>query len=380
MGRVDCHENQDDLRTTVLARRRQERRSLRHPDRRTPCAGHLQPERQTDRAFLGRAWATEKVDKSLPPVLRVLRGDFFCMPFGGNATPYRGERHQLHGETANSKWKLESAEEGHLHLSLQTKIRPGRVDKQIFLRDGQNIVYQRHVVSGMSGPMSFGHHATLRFPDQPGSGLISTSRFAFGQVFPDWFEKPEDRGYQALKPGAEFDSLAAVPTLTGDTADVSRYPARRGYEDLVGLVADPTLTLGWTAVAFPKQRYAWFALRDPRVLTGTLFWITNGGRHYAPWNGRHVNVMGLEDVTAYYGPGLAESVGENPLTRRGYRTCAQLDPAAPLVVNYIFGVAGLPAGFDEVARIEPVAGGVELRSQSGKSVRAKVQTEFLYQR
>ena len=196
-------------------------------------------------------------------MLQVLRGDFFCMPFGGNATPYCGERHPLHGETANSKWKLETAEVDHLHLSLRTKVRPGRVDKQIFLHDGENVVYQRHVVSGMSGAMSFGHHATLRFPDQPGSGLISTSRFAFGQVFPEWFEKPEDRGYQALKPGIEFTLLAAVPTLTGETADLSRYPARRGFEDLVGLVADPALTLAWTAVAFPKQRYVWFALRDP---------------------------------------------------------------------------------------------------------------------
>jgi hypothetical protein len=329
--------------------------------------------------FAVAPWATEKVDRSVPAIVRILRGDFFCMPFGGNATPYRGEHHPLHGETANATWTLQDAQPGHLHLSLRTKVRPGRVDKHIFLRNGQNIVYQRHVISGMAGPMSFGHHAMLRFPDETGSGLISTSRFVYGQVYPDWFERPENRGYQALKPGAEFTTLSAVPMLNGQTTDVSRYPARRGFEDLVGLVADPRLTLGWTAVAFPKHRYVWFALRDPRVLTGTLFWITNGGRHYPPWNGRHVNVMGLEDVTTYYGPGLAESVGENPLTRRGYATCAQLDPATPFVVNYIFGVAAIPAGFDHVAHLEPAECAVEMRSRSGKVVHARVDTEFLYQ-
>jgi hypothetical protein len=30
-------------------------------------------------------WATEAIDKSNPEIIRALRGDFFCMPFGGNA-------------------------------------------------------------------------------------------------------------------------------------------------------------------------------------------------------------------------------------------------------------------------------------------------------
>src|SRR5437762_992200 len=55
-------------------------------------------------------WATEKVDPKTPAIIRALRGDFFCMPFGGNSTPYRGEKHPIHGEVANVKWKLESYE------------------------------------------------------------------------------------------------------------------------------------------------------------------------------------------------------------------------------------------------------------------------------
>jgi hypothetical protein len=314
-------------------------------------------------------WAEEKLDSTLPPILRVLRGDFFCMPFGGNATPFREERHPVHGETANAQWQLAGAAAGHLHLRLRTKIRPGQVDKHIFLRPGQTIVYQRHVITGMRGPMSFGHHATVKFPDEPDSGVISTSRFVHGQVFPGWFERPENRGYQSLKPGAVFKSLTAVPTLTGERADLSRYPARRGFEDLVQLVADPKLKLAWTAVVFPKQRYVWFSLRDPRVLTGTLFWITNGGRHMPPWNGRHVNIMGLEDCTTYFASGLAESVAA--------KRVVQLDPRQPFVVNYIFGVAGIPNGFDRVASIAPVNGGVRLRAANGRQAFAAVDLDFL---
>ena len=50
--------------------------------------------------------------------------------------------------------------------------------------NGHTVLYCRDVVSGMSGPMSLGHHAMLKFPDQPGSGCVSTSRFVYAQVLP----------------------------------------------------------------------------------------------------------------------------------------------------------------------------------------------------
>ena len=140
-------------------------------------------------------WAEERTDPALPPILKALRGDFFCLPFGGNATPFGKERHPVHGETANARWQFRSLETGAgrtcLHLSLATKVRPGRVDKRIWLLEGQNTIYCQHVVSEMEGPMNLGHHAMLKFPDEPGSGLMSTSRFVYAQVFPGAFELPE---------------------------------------------------------------------------------------------------------------------------------------------------------------------------------------------
>jgi len=64
-------------------------------------------------------WAEEKLDAKLPSILKVLRGDFFCLPFDGNATPFRGERHPVYGKTANEKWMLESSAPSELHLSLK---------------------------------------------------------------------------------------------------------------------------------------------------------------------------------------------------------------------------------------------------------------------
>ena len=328
-------------------------------------------------------WAEEETDPSLPSIIKALRGDFFCLPFGGNATPFGRERHPVHGETANARWRLQSLEsrEGRscLHLTLKTKVRPGQVDKRIWVVEGQNTVYSQHVVTGMSGPINLGHHAMLKFPDLPGSGFVTTSRFVYGQVFPQAFELPENLGYSWLKPGAEFKSLERVPTQNGETADLTRYPARRGFEDLIMLVSDAKAPFAWTAVSFPRERYVWFALKDPRVLRETVFWLSNGGRHYPPWNSRHINVMGLEEVTSCFHLGLAESARKNPISRKGFPTYLALNPKKPLVVPYIMGMADTPAGFDRVVSIQADRGKrtILLKSASGKQARAAVDVDFL---
>lgn len=328
-------------------------------------------------------WVEEKEFGDLIPILRVLRGDFFCLPFGGNGTPFRGEKHPVHGDTANNRWHFEALEQAAdricLHTSLETEARAGRVDKRIHLLKGHAAVYCQHIISGMRGPMNLGHHAMLHFPEESGGGVLSTSPFAFGQVIPELFEKPADKGYSSLLPGAEFASLSAVPLATGGETDLSHYPARRGFEDLVTLVSDPKLPFAWTAVVFPKQRHAWFALKDPRILRQTVLWHSNGGRHYAPWNGRHVGVLGLEEVTSYFAYGLAESARANPISKRGFPTTLELSPRTPLVVPYIMGMVSLPAGFDRVRDILPVDEGnsVQLVAHSGRKVVTPLCLDFL---
>lgn len=346
----------------------------------TVAGGHLGPATfrcggRKIRPLSVAPWAEEPLPAGTPPLLRALRGDFFCLPFGGNATAYRGESHPVHGETAHANWKLVSLERDALHARLTTRVRRGQVDKYVRLGRGEETcLYQRHVVSGMSGPMDLGHHLMLRFGSE---ALISTSRFVHGQVLPEAFESPERKGYQSLRPGARFTSLGRVPALAGGMADLSRYPARRGFEDLVMVVSDPKLRFAWTAASFPHEGHLCLTLKDPRVLRETVFWISNGGRHYPPWNGRHVDVMGLEEVTSYFHLGLADSVKPNPVSRRGHPTSVRLSPTRPLTVNMIFAVAATPRGFDRVAGVTPRRGGVTVRSASGKSVEVPLDLAFL---
>jgi hypothetical protein len=343
----------------------------------TATGGHLAPVtfrigKRTVQPFSIAPWHAEKPAPDTDPILRVLRGDFFCLPFGGGTLGK--EKHPVHGETANRQWKLESNTRKSLHLSLRTKVRPGRVNKRITLVPGHTVVYQEHTITGMKGPMCLGHHATLKF-NSP--GRLSTSRRALGQVAPLPVEQPEARGYSILKPGAVFEDLRFVPMITGNTTDLSRYPNRRGFEDIAILCADPKLELAWTAVTFPEEGYVWFSLRDPRVLASTLLWMSNGGRHYAPWNGRHVDVMGVEDLTAFFHYGLGPSAAPNSLSAQGLKTHHVLDAKQPFTVRYIMGVAGIPKRFDRVRHIVAGNDTVRLISDSGKEVETPVNVGFV---
>lgn len=325
-------------------------------------------------------WALE--NPPAPNIIKVLRGDFFCIPFGGNGTVHAGEKYPVHGETANRKWKREPSQTpGTLHFSLRTKIRRGRVDKFISLVEGHSAIYQKHVVSGLSGRMPVGYHAMLHFPKQ-GSARISTSGIVRGQVFPGQFENPVEGGYTSLKQGAEFSSIKKVPKADGGSADLSVYPAREGFEDLVMLISDPSLPFAWTSAVVAEEGWVWFSLKDPRILRSTIFWMSNGGRHYAPWSGRHRGVIGIEDVTANFHYGHAESVRPNPLSKAGIPTGIEFEPGSPVSVNSIMAMAAIPKGFDEVRQIREGKGGrsVELESRSGKTIKVPLDAGFLFNR
>jgi hypothetical protein len=326
-------------------------------------------------------WGEEQLPSNIDPVLRHLRGDFFCAPFGGSAEPWRGRKIPGHGETASRRWRfagLESTPEGvEFRARMRTKLVPGLVTKCILLRKGETNIYSRHILEGFSTLLCLGHHAMLSFPKERGAGYISLSPWHEGRVCPTPLETPELGGYSALKIGAPFQSLRRVPLAGGGLADLTVYPAREGFEDLVMVSSRADRPIAWTSVSFPEARYLWFSVKDPRMLASTLLWHSNGGRHFPPWNGRHKRVLGLEEITSYFGYGLAKSTAPNPLSRRGIATALRLRPKRPTVINYVMGVVSIPAGFDRVKSIRPVTGGIMIEAFSGIEVRHPVDLGFL---
>lgn len=347
----------------------------------TPIGGHLAPVtfrigRRKIEPFHIAPWADTPEAKKLIPLLRVLRGDFFCAPFG-EGPAWEGEAHPPHGEPANGTWKITAAAPGHLSAVLRTRVRPGKITKLVEARKGETNLYQTHLLEGFSGRMCLGHHAMLDFK-RNGPGHLSTSRVRLAQVLPALFENPAMGGYSCLKEGAWFRRLESVPMAHGGKADLSSFPAREGFEDLVMLHHKDADDFAWSAVVFPEKQFVWFSLKNPAHLASTVLWHSNGGRHYAPWNGRHRGVLGVEDVTAYFHLGLAASLADNPWSQKGIPTALDLGAAESVRIPYIMGVAAIPEGFDTVAAIRRTADGIRLESLAGPQVEHAVDTAFLH--
>ena len=352
----------------------------------TRLGGHMAPVtfyRDTDhpvQPYHITPWQGEKHDYPVP-VLVPLRGDFFCLPFGGNDSAVNGEKHPPHGETAGSKWTFVGSKKSGdvltLTTTLETKIRPGRVTKELSLVDGENVVYSRHLIEGFAGPTPLGHHATLAMPETEGAFRVSTSPFQFGMVAPGLFSDPAKAEYQALQIGGRFTDLRKVPAAWKGAADadLASLPARKGFADLVLLLNTPG-ERAWVTATRRDEGWVWFALKDPAVLTGTLFWLENHGRHGMPWLGRN-NCVGIEDITGHWADGLAASTAPNVLTREGIRTTLDLSASRPAAVNYIQGVVRVPPGFDEVKTLEFGPGTVTFISTGGLRVTVPVRHEFL---
>lgn len=332
-------------------------------------------------------WQDEGLSDLPAPVLTSLRGDFFCLPFGVNGAKFNGEKHPPHGEVAGSPWTFISKDSANgvttLTLALDSKVRQGsRITKKLALIDGQNVIYSQDTINGFAGNYPLGHHATLALPAKEGSVRIATSPIRFGLVSASLFSDPANREYQALQPGAKFTDLTKVPMAWkgAPDADCSRFPARLGFADLLQLVSERGDALGgnpaWVTATNTDERYVWFALRDPAILNSTVIWIENHGRHGVPWNGRN-RCLGLEDVTACFADGLAASNAPNALTAEGVLTTVELRGDKPMSVNYIQGVAKIPANFQNVKKIEFAPGQITLISTTGQRVTAAVHHEFL---
>jgi len=327
-------------------------------------------------------WQNENL-KNLPdPVLVPLRGDFFCMPFGANAETWQGEKHSGHGEASSSRWSFVHLDKKNgvttLTLKLRTKVRKGTITKRLRLVDGHNVVYASHTMEGYSGRMPVGHHCTLRVPEEEGSLRIAVSDFAFGMTCPVVFGNPKNREYQSLAINARFTDLTKVPVMAKDVppADCTAFPQREGYTDLVQVFKKPSKDPAWTAVTCQKEGYLWYSLKDAAVLPGTVFWMSNKGRHGFPWDGRN-RCLGMEETRSFFAEGLGPSLRPNAINKAGIPTSMEFSPDRPTVVKLIQGVVKIPQDFGNVKDVRFAPGEVTFISTTGKSVTARVRHEFL---
>ncbi len=236
-------------------------------------------------------------EADLPVVLKNLRGDFFCFPFGENPS----ETSHIHGETANGKWELLEKTDNSLAVMLEMQDVKGKVIKRINTKE--TFLYVEHEIDGVTGDFTYGHHAILQLPPDQ-SSYVKTSSFDFGSVLPIPFDSPENGEYSNLKVSHQFNALSNVQTKFGQVVSFESHPFQAGYDDLL-MVSKSTNQVAWTALQTPD--YVWISIKTTTQFPSTLFWNSNGGRHPFPWDGKHSNRLGIEEICGYFNLSIEEA-------------------------------------------------------------------------
>ncbi|WEX08749.1 hypothetical protein [Chelativorans sp. AA-79] len=314
-------------------------------------------------------------DEDIPANVRWLSGDFFCAPFSASDL----EPGPPHGWPANSEWDHLSTGRGGdtvtARFALKRDILGARLEKHFTLRDGHAFLYERHIFIGGEGRIPVANHAMTRFG--PAGGRLSFSPKAWGETPPKPLEGDPDRGRSALAYPARFEELTALPRADGRLVDLREYPPAERHEEFVMLVERPGNALGWAAAVRRDAGEIFLSLKNPAELPVTMLWFSNAGRDYAPWNGRHVGVLGIEEGRSFGGAGHRGSIAENPLSRAGIPTALDLVPGGSVSVRNVIGGVALPEGWRSVEAVEPTGTGLRLVSDAGNSVEIPCDTGFL---
>ncbi|MFM8350100.1 MAG: hypothetical protein ACKN9D_03450 [Actinomycetales bacterium] len=305
----------------------------------------------------------------IPPLLDLLRGDFFCLPFGSQPDG------PLHGDPASAQWQVVEHRADAVRLAIDTTDTGARVEKLVRVVDDQTVLYQTFTITGLDGAFSYGTHPVIDFSQvATGTARLGFSPMRMQSVYPGTFSDPAQGEHQILAEGARFDDLAAVPLAAGGELDLTHYPTPRGHEDLVMLVNDPAAgPIGWAAATL--DGFVWFSLKNICDFPATILWISNGGRSQPPWSGRFTGRMGIEDVCSYFAAGLVDSRADL-LAADGIPTTRAFRADTPVTITSIQGVAFTEPGFGRVTDVDLAEPGqITLRDERGRTVTAAVNWE-----
>ena len=287
--------------------------------------------------FYRPSWTKTDVPEG-PDLLRYIKGEWPCVPFGTNypvevlppewrpmtadiEADFADETILPHGYGANAVWDLSqtgltaSAVIKYPDAGPIERIRRS-ITPHAFLPEVE-IALEIEARRRHRTPIGF--HPTFHSgPDVPLQ--IIPSAFEVGMVHPTVVEKDVSK----LEPSSLFASLSSVLTKDGKAIDLSHHPLSLVTEEIVMLLG---LRDG-IDIVYPDRsvrlRLRWNHTKLPHA----LIWISNGGRSAPPWNSRNI-CLGIEPIIAAYDLGPFVSAWENPLARIGYPTAAELSPITP---------------------------------------------------
>lgn len=285
-------------------------------------------------------WAGAPGTEAYPGILRRLRGDWSCAPFGYAVpvpdpapawAPLLGEPEEgeeLHGHSSNAEWDWSEGDAGSLALSLdypaaspivrtERRIRPDPTAAAV------DVEFTIHVREACRMPI--GLHPTFRLPKTAQAARLEPAPFSEGRTYPGTVEPAGP----LFAIDQSFTDLAAVPLRSGGRFDATRLPFVDDAEELVQLNGiNGSCALANRAEGY-RVRLSWQKEHFPSL----LLWFSNRGRKFEPWNGTHV-ALGIEPICSPFGLGPALARADNPIARSGTPTARDFAAGEVFTTRY----------------------------------------------
>ena len=293
------------------------------------------------RPFAVAPWAdnpTEDWEATAPPLLKRLRGDWVCLPFGLPGKPrtdldadwldgldanLESPDPAQHGACSNADWRLEKAEPHALVDELRARCEvPDFPDRASHFGGRRRSDHHGRDAHRRARGLRTAMGRAIRpsaCREEPGAFEIGFGGDVTAFTYPGFFEagRVARRARADRAPGstrspcstARVQSFAALP-LPFDTEEILLVAGHNGVARLTNRAEGYRVVMEW----------------DPGVFPGVLLWVSNRGRRYAPWNGRNL-CLGVEPVCAPFDLGYAHAVNpKSPLRARGVATATRFSP------------------------------------------------------
>jgi len=287
--------------------------------------------------------------RGLPQLLKKLRGEWVCIPFGMPETrsdlpetwaPTEPDRVDLgkwfHGPGANAHWRDIERFDGGVVLELLYPERHPieRLVRKISGSDASpRLNFELEVHPRQDCLLPIGVHPVFRLPDEAGAATLCVD----GDTAVHTYPVDAEIGISKLPLGATFDSLGAAQWADGTSVDLSRHPLPVQTEEIV-LVSGAS---GRATLDNHVEKYRATVLWDPKAFASCNLWISNCGRTAYPWNGRFRG-LGIEPVSAPFDLGYSvANTDALPLKAAGVSTGVQFRTGKVWATRYAIEVESL---------------------------------------
>jgi galactose mutarotase-like enzyme len=280
--------------------------------------------------FFSATWLSDRGPEhaALPALIRNLRSEWPCAPFGGpnpRTDLPREWQHDstwrapidpfFHGYGSHHHWQLQAkGNECHASIEYPPKYPIERLERRIALRDQETALdFTFGVRARRACALPLALHPIFRLPKH----ASLQAELQFSENARVWtFPVEVEPGRSLLVPDQRDVGPHAIGCVDGVTRDLRRLPFDKPGEDLVLL----TGTDGHITLLNHAEGYAVTISWDISALPSCLLWISGGGRLDYPWLGS-VSALGIEPCAAPFDLGPAYSVNaDTPLRRAGIRT------------------------------------------------------------